>query len=352
MKTSFAFHLLVLFLLAELSGHCNNYIKNPGFEGPDGIEVVPEHWTAGCGVMNTPDTQPGWWNIENEPHSGDSFLNLLYKEDGTTESVYQKLDNTLHIGSCFMIEIFLAQACQDSLSGLYHYGLNNPGDLTIRGSTDFGCDNGQILAVFEQVNNCEWKPFYAVFMAHEEINYIYLEFSKGISPSKDGSVLIDDFWLGLSKLLPQHELIVPFGEELTLTTTLEGSDCSWYANEEFLGLTTTTTTISADSTYIIEAYYYTDDGCLIIELWTIYLIPVIPNIVTSTSSDGINDAFYIKGLDEPCELSVLNRWGQTIYQNDDYKNDWSPYHLLQGYYYYVIYLSRSERYFTGGFYVQ
>src|SRR5688572_15825418 len=161
-----------------------NFITNPGFEGPDGIEVIPEDWFAGCGVMNTPDTQPGWWNIENEPHEGKSYINLLYKDDGTTESVYQQLAEPLPAGSCFLIEIYLAQACQDSISGLYPYDLNHPGDLIIRGSESYGCGNGQILAEFKQVSNCRWKQFYAVFQAHETINYIYLEFSKGTSDFK------------------------------------------------------------------------------------------------------------------------------------------------------------------------
>lgn len=61
--------------------------------------------------MNTPDTQPGWWNVENKPQEGNSYISFLFKEDGTTESVYQKLATPLQAGACYLIQIQLAQAC-------------------------------------------------------------------------------------------------------------------------------------------------------------------------------------------------------------------------------------------------
>jgi len=86
-------YLFLTCLFCRLNSICiaQDFITNPSFEGPDGIEVIPADWFAGCGVLNTPDTQPGWWNVENKPHDGKSYINLLYKQDGTTESVYQKL---------------------------------------------------------------------------------------------------------------------------------------------------------------------------------------------------------------------------------------------------------------------
>ena len=45
----------------------------------------------------------------------------------------------------------------------------------------------------------------------------------------------------------------------------------------------------------------------------------------SPNGDGVNDNFEIKGLDEftNVKLSVVNRWGSTVYENIDYKNNWN-----------------------------
>lgn len=50
---------------------------------------------------------------------------------------------------------------------------------------------------------------------------------------------------------------------------------------------------------------------------------VIPNIITP-NNDNTNDLFIIKNLEdwENKELIILNRWGQVVYYDNDYKNDW------------------------------
>jgi gliding motility-associated-like protein len=51
---------------------------------------------------------------------------------------------------------------------------------------------------------------------------------------------------------------------------------------------------------------------------------IVPSGFTP-NGDGINDLFYIKGLgDYPDnELTIFNRWGETVYQTSNYKNDWN-----------------------------
>lgn len=48
----------------------------------------------------------------------------------------------------------------------------------------------------------------------------------------------------------------------------------------------------------------------------------IPQAVTP-NDDGKNDYFELHSLDEvTCDLKVFNRWGQIIYENSDYQNEW------------------------------
>lgn len=65
----------------------------------------------------------------------------------------------------------------------------------------------------------------------------------------------------------------------------------------------------------------------------------IPNIITP---DGIgplaNEFFFIENLDKfpGSSLKIYNRWGNKIYESDDYKNDWAGGAHSEGTYYYVL----------------
>src|SRR5690606_31276079 len=63
----------------------------------------------------------------------------------------------------------------------------------------------------------------------------------------------------------------------------------------------------------------------------------IPNTFT-TNGDGLNDVFVIKGLDQYSdnELIILNRWGNQVYMERNYANDWTGEGLNEGTYYYII----------------
>lgn len=64
-----------------------------------------------------------------------------------------------------------------------------------------------------------------------------------------------------------------------------------------------------------------------------------PNVVTP-NGDGVNDYFKINGLNNfpGSSLNVYNRWGNELYKNDDYKNDWSP-DVTDGTYFYIVNVS-------------
>ncbi len=54
--------------------------------------------------------------------------------------------------------------------------------------------------------------------------------------------------------------------------------------------------------------------------------------------DGLNDTFKIPGLElyEANELSILNRWGGTVYHKISYGNDWDAPGLNEGTYFYLL----------------
>jgi gliding motility-associated-like protein len=49
----------------------------------------------------------------------------------------------------------------------------------------------------------------------------------------------------------------------------------------------------------------------------------LPNTITP-NGDGINDTFHIgEAADQEIHIKIVNRWGQLVYENMNYKNDWS-----------------------------
>ncbi|GAB4145338.1 MAG: hypothetical protein Fur0041_19980 [Bacteroidia bacterium] len=91
-------------------------------------------------------------------------------------------------------------------------------------------------------------------------------------------------------------------------------------------------------TIVLTATLYT--GCSSSDTVTFEVIggvPVVaPNVVTP-NGDGVNDALVFEHLDlyARSRLKVYNRWGNVIYENVDYHNDWKP-NVSDGVYYYEI----------------
>ncbi|MGF7078660.1 gliding motility-associated C-terminal domain-containing protein [Mucilaginibacter sp. UYCu711] len=66
--------------------------------------------------------------------------------------------------------------------------------------------------------------------------------------------------------------------------------------------------------------------------------PLVISNVFTPNGDGVNDTFVIPGLEtySDNELTIINRWGNTVYQKTNYKNDWDGSGLAEGTYYYVL----------------
>ena len=60
--------------------------------------------------------------------------------------------------------------------------------------------------------------------------------------------------------------------------------------------------------------------------------PVIPNVITP-NGDGLNDVLYIKNLPPGTHIQVFNRWGQQVFSQANYNNDWAAEGLPAGTYY-------------------
>lgn len=79
------------------------------------------------------------------------------------------------------------------------------------------------------------------------------------------------------------------------------------------------------------------------EISFISCVLIIPNVFTPDHGDEFNDNFVIVGLESfpGSQLTIVNRWGNTIYESSDYKNDWSPAadEVADGTYFYYLHLN-------------
>jgi len=65
----------------------------------------------------------------------------------------------------------------------------------------------------------------------------------------------------------------------------------------------------------------------------------------SPNGDGINDTFDLDtDPEDRVELKVYSRWGNLVYSNDDYQNDYSPTDLADGVYAFWIRVNVGTRY--------
>ena len=68
----------------------------------------------------------------------------------------------------------------------------------------------------------------------------------------------------------------------------------------------------------------------------------IPNVLT-LNNDNINEIFIIKNLlFNDGELKIFNRWGNLIYENKSYANNWAPKNISDGVYFYIFYYPWSQ----------
>ena len=88
--------------------------------------------------------------------------------------------------------------------------------------------------------------------------------------------------------------------------------------------------VTTNNGYVSESNYVT---CLQPEPPTI----VIPNVFTP-NGDGVNDYFVVRNLNlyDFRPLVIYNRWGNVVYQSDQYNNDWDGRGVPDGVYYGVV----------------
>lgn len=151
------------------------------------------------------------------------------------------------------------------------------------------------------------------------------------------------------ELTTEELLIIPCGtDSIPLTADVGGGvaplNISWsngysgntsYASNALDGAYTVTVTDDCGHTASLDVIV--DPQCAII----------IPNVI-SPNGDGKNDVFFIEGiLASRSTVRIYNRWGQVVYEKQNYQNNWTASDLADGTYYYEVLVDRDPEPYTG-----
>ncbi len=84
-------------------------------------------------------------------------------------------------------------------------------------------------------------------------------------------------------------------------------------------------------------YVYIDD----VSVTECPAMGIIPNVFTP-NGDQVNETFTIENLPASSNIVIYNRWGNIVYQSDNYQNNWDGENHPDGVYYYILTMPNGE----------
>lgn len=159
------------------------YLNNGFFEGEAQDATVPAGWHV-CAPGSTPDILPGPWGVFLEASEGETYIGLITREDGSFESIGQRLSQPLATGQCYELRVDLAHS-------LTYAGYKGHLQLRIWGGTS-RCGKDQLLFESPLIKNSDWQTYSHKFTAEKPVQYLTLEaYNPDGKVYQMGNILID-----------------------------------------------------------------------------------------------------------------------------------------------------------------
>lgn len=202
-------NLLFLILLFNNLGVFSQELINPSFEGVSGVTRQPTGWEA-FGPASSPDTQPGVWNVTQQPSHGSSYMSMVCRgysifDNDLWESAIQGLNNPLTIGETYHYSIDLSTS-KNFLADTILF--DHPVNLRVWAMSN----NTEKELLWESggVSNTEWETFHFTLTPSIAADYLILEAYYVEMPKYCGNILIDNmkyYALGHPESVEGHENI-------------------------------------------------------------------------------------------------------------------------------------------------
>ncbi|MEY4110655.1 MAG: hypothetical protein RLZZ46_1010 [Bacteroidota bacterium] len=148
------------------------------------------------------------------------------------------------------------------------------------------------------------------------------------------------------------DTIVCPGYVLSLPASASGGSgaytFNWSSNSDLISQTpgpVSNVTVNAGGTYLLTA---TDEcgntGVAQVNVEMLTACEVEEVNVFTPNGDGKNESLIFKNLEffQNSKLTVYNRWGEKVYEDENYQNNWSGDNLSSGTYYFNLVLSEKE----------
>ena len=149
----------------------------------------------------------------------------------------------------------------------------------------------------------------------------------------------------------------PPGTTVMFTDTSNGNgsvitEWEWWigGNDSTLSGPNVEYTLHSPGSHTITLVVTTSEGCMDTVQVQFVIQPgdVIPYNVFSPNGDGSNDFFVFDNVQYyNNHLAVYNRWGQLVYETNNYRNNWRATDVPEGTYFYVLKLPDEDREYTG-----
>jgi gliding motility-associated-like protein len=239
-----------------------------------------------------------------------------------------------------------------------------PGPIANAGEDFYYCGEevqleGEVTNPVNGINYIySWTPSQALsnpnvaapFVENEAIDET-TDFALFIYPSDDPNCIVSDT---VTAIVPPYPVIAPLdslrfcsgGTDALLAPVINNSyTYEWFYSPDGSSY------VELDSNHLGNLAV-TDGGFYYVEVYepvcnfmsvTPYFVIVkscaifIPNIFTP-NGNGDNDSFVIRGLEDFANstLQVYNRWGNLVYESDNYKNNWKADDLAEGTYFFIL----------------
>jgi len=178
----YSFILIVMLLSSSITAQIQ--LNNPSFEDTPSDATTPMGWFE-CEEYTTPDIMPGYWGVYNEASEGETFVGMITRENGTFESIGQRLSHTMKADICHTISLDLAHS--DSYSGY-----NKSIKLRVWIASE-KCGEHQMVFESPLIEDIDWKTFEIEFTPEKDARYIMIEaFFKEGRFKRKGNILIDN----------------------------------------------------------------------------------------------------------------------------------------------------------------
>ncbi|MEI6695210.1 MAG: gliding motility-associated C-terminal domain-containing protein [Bacteroidota bacterium] len=363
-------NLLFIFLIllainsnGQITG--NNLVKNPSFEEyyscpiNTGELYKSKYWWGystdyynSCSLsMGVPFSPSGFQyaNIGSSYSGIIIYQNYNLNFSNRRETIKTKLINTLIKNKryCTSLAINLAEV---SYNHNFYIQLDSIGMLFTQNQVQDSilpiCNNcAQIKKKISLLDTVNWLKINGSFIANGGEEYLTIGNFQDIIHwpfSEHGLIyiFIDDVSVCectyTINLGPDAKLCE--GDNIILNSNLPNATYTWQD-----GSTNATYEVKEPGTYWVRAYVAdyditTSDTIIISAEDEKVCNPplIIPNFITP-NGDGMNDNFQIYNAEKyELNLQIFNRWGNLVYQNASYQNDFSCRDCADGVYYYLL----------------